>query len=74
MHLNAALKKGTAPRFDRKLCKRCGLCAHFCPRQVIDMGADGYPYAAHPEKCLGCELCFFRCPDFALEVKEQDAE
>ncbi|MCL6635476.1 MAG: 4Fe-4S binding protein [Peptococcaceae bacterium] len=71
-NLTAAPKKAFAPQIDRKLCKRCGLCAHFCPRQVLAVGEDGYPRAARPEKCQGCGLCFDHCPDFALEVREVD--
>lgn len=56
-------------KFNTDRCKKCGLCSHYCPRQVIAVGNNGYPYAAAPEKCKKCYLCFHRCPDFALEVK-----
>jgi len=56
------------PSVRRDLCKQCGICAHFCPRGVIELDDKGYPAANHPDKCDGCLMCFLRCPDFALEV------
>ncbi|HAP93808.1 MAG TPA: 2-ketoglutarate ferredoxin oxidoreductase subunit delta [Desulfotomaculum sp.] len=53
------------------LCKKCGLCIHFCPQKVLVFDSNGYPSVAHPEKCTGCRLCFYRCPDFALEVESE---
>lgn len=55
--------------FNTDRCKKCGVCSAFCPKKVIAMSNNGYPYARSPEKCNGCYLCFYRCPDFAVEVK-----
>jgi len=57
------------PTINQKRCKKCGLCAKLCPRKVLEPGADGLPFAAHPEKCTACELCVSHCPDFAIELK-----
>jgi len=56
------------PRIDKDLCKQCGICIHFCPRGVLQADEEGYPLVQSPEKCNGCLMCFLRCPDFSLEV------
>ena len=56
------------------LCKGCGYCVEFCPRGCIEMGdklsTTGVllPDFAHPDKCNGCKICGWMCPDFAIEV------
>lgn len=63
---------------DRERCKGCGLCVHFCPRQVIavskDLNQKGY-YPAEPVEagedakgCNACTICGIVCPDVAIEV------
>lgn len=57
----------------RSWCKRCGICAAFCPSGALEMGPDG-PEWRHPEECIACRACELRCPDFAIEVvKEEEA-
>ena len=52
-------------------CKQCGLCADFCPKKVFDYTAGHTPVIARPEACVGCKMCQWRCPDFAIEVKTE---
>lgn len=52
-------------------CKRCGICAAFCPKGVFERDAEGRPVAAHPERCIGCRQCEQRCPDFAIQVRDK---
>lgn len=52
-------------------CKQCGLCAAFCPKKVFDFLPGAVPVAARPEVCVGCKICQWRCPDFAIEVKTE---
>jgi len=47
-------------------CKRCGICASFCPTGALGRRPDGSPYVPHPEKCVHCEMCDRLCPDFAI--------
>ena len=54
---------------NEKWCKKCGICAAFCPEKVFDRDEDGRPVAARPEDCIGCRLCEMRCPDFAVTVE-----
>ena len=49
-------------------CKKCGICAAFCPRQVLGTDEAGYPVVKDISRCTGCDLCVDRCPDFAIAV------
>ena len=53
-----------------KWCKKCTICASFCPKKVFDVDEDGGPVVARPEDCIACRLCELRCPDFAVKVEE----
>jgi len=52
-----------------KLCKGCGICAAFCPKKVLGI-ENGKVKIVNEENCIKCRLCQYRCPDFAIEVKE----
>lgn len=54
---------------DTNRCVQCGLCVAFCPCNVLEFNEEGYPYAAHPEKCVGCTTCSGNCPKRALLVE-----
>lgn len=62
------------PVVNKKLCKRCGLCVQFCPLCVFTQDEEGYPVVRDWGKCTGCQLCFYYCPDFAIEVKVNEEE
>ena len=51
-------------------CKKCGICIAICPKNVLESGTNGYPYAARPEDCIMCGLCDIHCPDYAITVKK----
>jgi 2-oxoglutarate ferredoxin oxidoreductase subunit delta len=53
---------------NRDWCKGCGICVHFCPKQVLELDNDNKAVAAHPEKCIACHLCEYLCPDLAIVV------
>ena len=65
---------------DEKICKGCGLCVFYCPKDVLKladkMNQKGYNVAEiiKLEDCIGCRLCEISCPDFAIYVEEQKEE
>jgi MinD superfamily P-loop ATPase len=61
------------PVFDPARCKRCGVCAHFCPFGAIAQREDGTPYLAKPEACTSCRLCQDMCPDWAIRLAAASA-
>lgn len=48
-------------------CKGCGICVEFCPTHTLGL-TRGKAYVANINKCIGCQLCDLRCPDFAIFV------
>lgn len=63
---------------DEERCKGCGLCAHNCPKNVIQLSeklnTKGYhpAGAVRPEDCTGCKICATICPDCAIEVYKEE--
>ena len=51
-----------------KLCKKCGICAAFCPKKVYSFNALAGLKVAREQECVACEKCVIMCPDFALIV------
>ena len=50
---------------ESKWCKGCGICAAFCPRQVLEIRKEKVAVKA-PELCVACGQCELRCPDYAI--------
>lgn len=67
------VKKPTGEVFiSREICKGCGICIEFCPKDVLELSGEynskGYhtPDVKFPDQCNGCNLCGLYCPDFAI--------
>lgn len=60
----------------KDICKGCGLCVEFCPREVLALDEEinllGYRPATltDADKCNGCGFCYVVCPDLAVEVEK----
>ncbi|SDF51210.1 4Fe-4S dicluster domain-containing protein [Sporomusa acidovorans] len=59
-------KEQFIPQIKREWCKSCGLCVKFCPKDVFEKDLLGNPYVANPDACVACNMCDYRCPDFAI--------
>ncbi len=53
-------------------CKKCGICMAFCPKEALEKDPEGYPRWRNPQTCVGCRMCELRCPDFAIEVVDEE--
>jgi len=59
-----------------EICKGCGLCSSLCPKSVLRLSdrrnERGHTIveADRPDECVGCLVCQFNCPDFAIYVEE----
>jgi len=61
-------KERKMPSINREWCKGCGICAEFCPEDVLAIDEMEKANLAYPEKCDGCGMCELRCPDLAIEL------
>ncbi len=64
---------------DRELCKGCGLCVAFCPKQLFSIDTEGMnSRGTHPamipdySACVLCKSCVRMCPDMAITLEKLD--
>lgn len=50
---------------ENSWCKGCGICAAFCPKQILEIRAEKVAIKDE-EQCISCGLCELRCPDYAI--------
>ena len=61
-------------KIDRILCKKCGICAFVCPKQVFKFNELEGPQVDHPDDCIFCERCIMMCPDMAIDIRNEIKE
>lgn len=52
-------------------CKGCGICAAFCPKQVLAL-SDEKVVIANEDACIFCGQCEQRCPDYAIYIEDKE--
>ncbi len=68
-----SLKKDVSLEISRDLCKGCGICVAFCPKEVLELDEHEKAVIKRLEDCNACGLCELRCPDIAVEVKTSES-
>lgn len=60
------------------ICKGCGYCIKFCPRNILEMSKDRsqkghfYPVNINADACTSCAICALMCPEAAIEVTAKE--
>ncbi len=57
---------------NEKWCKNCGICAGFCPKQVLFMNEEDELRIDETKGCIGCRMCEYRCPQMAITVDKEN--
>ena len=63
---NQKVKITIIPRY----CKGCEICPKLCPTQVLGMEMFKVK-VLDIDKCIICNACELRCPDFAIFVEKK---
>lgn len=56
---------------NKSWCKGCGICAAFCPKNVLTI-VGGKAEIGDENECLRCGICENLCPDFAVYLIEEE--
>ena len=59
-------------KINRALCKKCGICAFTCPKQVYKFNTLKGPEVANSDDCIFCDMCIIMCPDMAIEISKNN--
>lgn len=62
-----------AVEVNTKYCKGCEICVQFCPKDVLIVNDRQKAEVQNVEACTGCISCEIYCPDFAIRVREVEA-
>ena len=64
------MKKKNFIYVNYQLCKACGFCIEFCPKDVFEADEAGKPVVKRLDDCIQCGLCMYYCPDYAITLDE----
>ncbi|MDH5266075.1 MAG: 4Fe-4S binding protein [Candidatus Bathyarchaeota archaeon] len=62
---------------NEELCKGCDICISVCPLKVFsksdELSSQGIylPIPIGINKCTGCRICEYYCPDLAIHVVKE---
>jgi 2-oxoglutarate ferredoxin oxidoreductase subunit delta len=65
---------------DGRFCKGCGICVHLCSKHALELSKEvnsrGFytPQLTKVDECTECRQCELYCPDFAIFVKNKEAD
>lgn len=60
------------PRFDARLCARCGRCVESCPESALDLPEGAPCPMVDPALCIGCGECEAVCVRRAVGLQGED--
>ena len=62
------------PKINREVCTACGMCARFCPCDVITV-TKGNPDSPVIDwnYCKGCGICSNECPVGCIAMEQEEA-
>ena len=55
---------------NRVFCKKCGICAYVCPKQVYEFSELDGPQVVKSDDCIFCDLCIMMCPEMAIDISK----
>ena len=67
-----SLLRSFKPVIDQDNCKRCGICATYCPEGVIVKIGDDYQIDYR--YCKGCGICANECPSKTISMVREKVE
>ena len=58
---------------NEKWCKKCGICAAFCPKGALEI-VNEQVRRKEGTDCILCGMCELRCPDYAIYIESKREE
>ena len=63
------------PHVDFEICVKCGICAMYCPANVIEVNKDKKEgISILWEYCKGCGICANECPKHCITMIKEGSE
>ncbi len=63
---------------NTSLCKGCSYCIKFCPKKILELGAERnkhghfFPLVTNESDCIACAMCATICPEGAIELTKEE--